>query len=534
MPVYAKKARYDANEVRRPCLEGTRVDILTRLRLWVIAACAYRGSLNTGADPGDVFWINGLAGTGKTTIAYSLAQLCKEQDILAATFFCSRFDAECSDPGLIFVTLSRQLSRYHAPFKAQVEAVLREDPDVVHSNPTRQFEDLIVRPLEALHGSESFPKAAIILDALDECKDKGATSTTLTVLAKYISHVKDSLVFIVTSRPEPHITALFDAARKDSLSTDAAPAPLLLHMVELESVLADIRRYLTHEFEERAGTRRVPLGWPSAQEVAMLAEMSHGLFIWAATAVLFIMESMFGHPPAQLQALIDMRKTPTKGNTVLDSLYGQIAEAAASKIPDGYQGEFRLIMGTIAVAQEPLSTAALAGLLGLPSSDMVHNFLLGVRSVLHVPDDPDKPIRVIHPTFPDFLLASAMPKPEAFRIDVSGQHSTLFSRALAVMESLKCDIAGIGDPLLFKSEVPTLAEDVRRCLPQHMRYACRHWGAHLQGALGNPGLENTTGPFREFLHHRVLNWFEACSLLDALDVAVLVLDSARRVCQVRS
>lgn len=525
MPIYAKKAQYDSNMIRRSCLEGTRVDVLKRLRQWIIAACAYTDAI-AGTNPGNVLWINGLAGTGKTTIACSVSHQCKELGVLGATFFCSRFDKECSDQELIFATLSRQLCRYHAPFKEQVDAVLRRDPDIVHSNPTRQCEELIVRPLEAL--KDPFPKAVIILDALDECSNEGATSTTLTVLAKFISRIKDYLVFIVTSRPEPHIAALFDEARENALRDTT---PLLLHMEELESVQGDIRRYLVHEFATQLGVRKVPKGWPSSQEVDSLAEMSHGLFIWAATAMRFIMQ---GHPPAQLRALFDKQGSSIASNLVLNSLYAQIAEAAAAAVPVGSESRLQSILGTVAAAKEPLSTSALSELLGIHDSDFVFNLLCDVRSVLHVPDDPDDLIRVIHPTFPEFLFASDVNKPSMFFINAPEQHCELFARSLVVMDQLKYDICGIGDSLRLKTEVPTLAEDVKRCIPQHLRYVCRYWGPHLQDAAQSTALEKTAVPFQNFLNRRFLNWLEACSLLDILDPAITALDTAQRVFQVRA
>lgn len=113
--------------------------------------------------------------------------------------------------------------------------------------------------------------------------------SVLKVLAKFISRIKDFLLFLVTSRPEPHITDMFNKARKDSL---ANATTLLLHEEQLESVLEDIRRYLVHEFEEQASARTLPEGWLSEQDIDRLATMSHGLFVWAVTATLFIMSAV--------------------------------------------------------------------------------------------------------------------------------------------------------------------------------------------------------------------------------------------------
>lgn len=217
----------------------------------------------------------------------------------------------------------------------------------------------------------------------------------------------------------------------------------------------------------------------------------------------------------------------------LESLYKQIAHDASLEIDEDDKEHFRLILGTIAVAKEPLSVDTLAALLGINDGDLVYNMLLGMHSVLRVPDNRSEPVRAIHPTFPEYLIASSPDKPDAFRVDASVLHHTLFTRSLVVMGQLKYDICGIGDPLRLKAEVDTLEEHVERCILPHLRYACRHWDSHLQDAMGSPELGVTAGPFREFLERHFLHWLEACSLLVTLEAAVDMLDRARGVFQVR-
>ena len=89
MPRYAKMAPYNSNDVRRSCLEGTRVDFLRDIYTWISAACD-RGAATP--DGGIVLWINGLAGTGKTTVARSVAEWCDKRGVLGGSFFCSRSD----------------------------------------------------------------------------------------------------------------------------------------------------------------------------------------------------------------------------------------------------------------------------------------------------------------------------------------------------------------------------------------------------------------------------------------------------------
>ena len=64
---------------RQGCMKGTRTEALSQLESW----------LNDEQDK-CVFWLNGLAGTGKSTIAQTFAEVSFADGKLGASFFCSR------------------------------------------------------------------------------------------------------------------------------------------------------------------------------------------------------------------------------------------------------------------------------------------------------------------------------------------------------------------------------------------------------------------------------------------------------------
>lgn len=512
------------------------MEILERLRSWIISACQRGDSV---PPDGIVFWINGLGGTGKTTIAYSIAKWCKTQRLLGGSFFCSRFTDECSEPNLIFLTLCRQLCHHHAPFKDKVEAALSRDPDIVNSGPSRQFEELIVRPLEEL--DSPFPRSVFVLDALDECKDKGTKSTILSIIAKFVSRIARFLLLIITSRPEQRITALFEASRKDSLKNTTTP--LLLHDIPLESVLSDIRLYVDYEFEDRVGIWGINKDWPSIEEKNALVKLSQGLFIYIATAIRFIMDKAHCDPKGQLRSLLTTAPNSSTPHAFLFSLYSDIMTASYDAASPELMSRLRAVVATVALAQEPLSTFTIARLLGY-EDDSVRNTLSGMHSVLHVPIDSHQPIRIIHPTFTEFLLqpppapftliSSGRPAPitSVLRILPAEQHWYLFSRCLVAMSALKRDMIGIGNLTRFKSEVEALESKIVASIESHVAYACRYWGVHLRDGVNGMGAADISDPFRNFLRKSLLYWLETCSLLNALDKAVFTLKLVRNVCQV--
>ena len=70
---YAVAARFNSQDERTPRLEGTRTEVVDRVASWTAGE-------------------NGITGTGKTAIAYPMAEQRHAQGILSASFSCSRSD----------------------------------------------------------------------------------------------------------------------------------------------------------------------------------------------------------------------------------------------------------------------------------------------------------------------------------------------------------------------------------------------------------------------------------------------------------
>jgi hypothetical protein len=224
----------DPGKIAR-CLDGTRADVLDRVYEWIDTddMRPLAGNIDIAKHP-LIFWINGSAGTGKTTIAYTVAEECRMRGILGASFFCSRDYAERSNPNLIFTTVAHQLGQFSPDFRAELTRVVQSNPDIVYSSPHYQLEELIVKPLRTVR--TSFPSCVIVLDALDECKDSGATSIILSALSRHVVGLLP-LKILVTSRPEQNITMAFK-----SRPLGPAAQRLILHKIELGVVQHDIER----------------------------------------------------------------------------------------------------------------------------------------------------------------------------------------------------------------------------------------------------------------------------------------------------
>ena len=91
---------------RQGCLRGTRKDVLWQIDHWL-----------TDKQDQCVFWLNGLARTGKSTIAQMFAKTSFADGKLGASFFCLRDFADRSNLQTIFPTLTFQLAYCYPPFR---------------------------------------------------------------------------------------------------------------------------------------------------------------------------------------------------------------------------------------------------------------------------------------------------------------------------------------------------------------------------------------------------------------------------------
>jgi len=121
---------------RQGCLRGTRRDVLLQLEDWLEEEQGQR-----------VFWLNGLAGTGKSTIAQTFADITFAEGKLGASFFCSRDFEDRSNIQAIFPTLAFQLAYRYPQFRKELLEVLRASPGIGRESLVSQMEKVIVGSL---------------------------------------------------------------------------------------------------------------------------------------------------------------------------------------------------------------------------------------------------------------------------------------------------------------------------------------------------------------------------------------------------
>jgi len=490
-------AGYQA-EHHEKCLSGTRGPILREIMYWAKI---------TQDQP--VFWLNGLAGTGKSTIAQTFSEMASNYDILGASFFCSRDYLERKMLKNIFPTLAYQLACRYPRFRGHLVKIIRRDPSVAHNSLISQLRDLLVDPLSATRIS-----CVIVIDALDECVDDQPASAILSVLGRLVSKLP-LVKFFITGRPEPRIRSGFRLPLLEPFTQI-----FLLHEVASTDVEGDVRLYLTERLTGIAKRRSgldLPKAWPSGEDITALVQKSSGLFIFAATVARFV-ESEYHEPGERLQLIVSRTDdTSYEGASGVDSLYSQVLCDAFSGIhEESAFNDLKRILSAVVLALDPLSRDGLVQLLDIDSA-LISTRLRHLHSVMLIPADGSKEIRVFHKSFPDFLQDRNRCSDPRFHVDSSMRHGDMTLSCLYLVGKLSMNPCSVA-PFVMNRDVLDLPQLLRDKLGSGLRYACKHWSAHLLSSSpsGEYG-SRLTASMSLFFDHSVFPWMEVMSLEGCLE-----------------
>jgi len=510
------------------CADGTRAEILDAVHRWFKGdRLGTEDGLRTEGNPqGQIFWLDGVAGTGKSTIAQTIAHHYHATGQLAASFFCSRGDADCSNVNMIFPTIAYQLCSLHPLLQERVSEAMGKNIDLQSALTSMQFEKLVVDPLKALMDDPGFkfPPCLVVIDALDECKDENATSTVLTTLSVFTGRFCP-IRFFITSRPVARVQRGF---RITGLMDDTNA--LVLHSIPRDISQRDIEVYLQGRLSY-IGRSFGLKAWPSSAVVSQLVERSSGLFIFAATVANFVEDQNASDPIEQLSVVLStehISSTEESPYRHLDALYLTVLHEAFPKISKHQRDRLRTVLGSVVLLFDPLEAEGLEGLLGL-GENTVRPTLHQLHSIAIVPDAGGGPVQPIHPSLHDFIVDPDRCDDVNFVVDAQVQHTLLAERCLGVLQTLSPDMCGIGDASRLNQDVADLPSRIAACIPAHVQYACRHWASHLSS--GNVS-DAIVALLADFCSNQLLNWLEVMSLLGDLGGAITALQSAHRIMKV--
>ncbi|KAF7334802.1 WD40 repeat-like protein [Mycena sanguinolenta] len=478
---YAPNALFNAagkagTSSRQACTPNTRENLLDRLETW---------ALDPGVETEDsVFWLSGMAGTGKSTIAYTLCERLRACGRLGASFFCSRNEEQTRTRKFIIPTILGQLVSAYKP----LIDILRDVPlRLLDPVPNDHINELLVSPWSAAWQHKRQAPLVIVIDALDEIEDNQGADFIEQLISSLSRMPLCGLKFLLTSRPHPDI-------KKSCVQLRAR---FRLEEIKPSEVKEDIRRFLCEQLPHLEN------------ELDPVVEESAGIFIYAATVVRHL------RPP------VGFANGITADEQLVDSLYETVTREALRnpgpevKIP-------QRVLYAIVTAHHPLTVQTLASLIVDASEesdeaeindnlDKVWKSLNSLYAVLYV-SARDKCVYAYHKSFDDFILT---------RSKLAESAATYFPNRTRecfdiLNKSLHFNICNLKSSYLLDEEDEGLQERIATGIGSELRYACRHWASHLTSVRHNDQhVKELAALLLDFSRLKVLFWMEAMSLLGA-------------------
>ncbi|KAH8109602.1 WD40-repeat-containing domain protein, partial [Phellopilus nigrolimitatus] len=480
------------------CMEGTRQKILSQILDWTHMSAQKQ-----------IFWLSGLAGAGKSSIASTVAQKLHQEKLLGGCFFCKRDDPVLRDPTRILPTLASRFAQIHRPYAKLLVDILKQDNGVGQQAIQLQFDGLFKGPIEQLQMSKSLASQSpvvFVLDALDECGEVASRRQILTCFLKLQKLVPWIKVFL-TSRPTEDISRTFSQA-----SSQAFVFHFPLHEDDAQE---DIFLYSQKWIEKMTIEERLPAVWRNNDRTRQLSTKATGLFIWIVTAVTYVEEAVV--PEDRLKKLISGSGKGGQTEAELDRLYTLILTDNMGTEDDN-RFYFHAVLGTIisVALYRPLPGNALSPLLPSECPDVaIKQVFNRLQSVLYQDGQNQDAIRVCHPSFMDYLTTKDRCSGLGFWIDL---HTEDASRALRCLEivcnGVKFNICDIKSSYVMNDEMPILDLKIKQRIPLVLQYSSLYWTKHLSGALfGSEQIPMVQASLEALLPKtKLLYWLEIVSL----------------------
>ncbi|KAJ5834216.1 NACHT and WD40 domain protein [Penicillium robsamsonii] len=481
------------------CLEGTRTGLQQQIARWAASP-----------QSNCIFWLNGMAGTGKSTISRTVARSFKQNRQLGASFFFKRGEGDRGNATKLFTTLAQQIISMLPELTLAIRKVVQDDPVIATRGLKQQFNKLLLEPLLEIRSSSEGRILVIVIDALDECESEDDIRAILQLIPQLQKSKAVQIRVFLTSRPELPIRLGFSKMANQDYKN------LTLHELPEDVTAHDILLFLKHRLAQIGKERSLPVDWPGGIRTQQLLEISVPLFIFAAT-MCRILNDLQWDPIDSLEEILACRGENASLSRTYLPVFNRLLLNQNEKQKKQLIQEFQDIVGTIVILESPLSIISISALLGI-SERLVKVRLSSLNSVLSIPQNEIMPVRLFHLSFRDFLLDPGTSKKTPFAIDGKVSHSKLAIRCLSVCSSLKKNICGLQHDGTQRSEIAT--SRISRCLPLEVQYACRFWAYHLTQGDDPKTLH---GVFT-FLQAHFLHWMEAMGILGLAQEVVGIID----------
>jgi hypothetical protein len=473
-------------------MEGTRKSRIEGIVDWVANKSEEKGLLQS-----NTYWIYGLPGIGKTSLAHSICARLHDQRKLAGAFFCRRDDPNLSEPRNILPTLIHKLAEIFPPFRTIVANCLRSDTNLTpESMNDSLFPDLL----------DSLPKRpndfhVFVIDAFDECGNDSSRRRVLKILTDAITRAS-WLKIIITSRPEADIRRFFGRLTQSSyLEYDLATD---------EEANGDLRTFARNEFAPVAEKWYLPTPWPEESLLDRIMVRANGLFIFIKTLALALEDC--ANPTGFLNAT-------SEAGAGLKPLYALYSNILNSRIVH-HKAEFQRVIGVVlsAAPYRVLGEEAIAELAGV-EPNLVKKWVDDLSSLLYRDEATNGGIRVRHLSISDFLVSDYCPCD--YRMNHRDANVQLGIACLKTMvRQLRFNICRLEDSRVANADVKDLQSRIKENISDCLQYSSLYWSNHLCFAPDNNDRQAWDSLEGFFEGLCPLFWMEVLSILGMVPIGV--------------
>jgi len=473
-------------------MEGTRKSLLKEIVDWVA-----NKSEEVDVLESNTYWIYGLPGIGKTSLAHSICASLHDQGRLAGAFFCRRDDANLSEPRNILPTLIYRLARVFPPFRSIVAKCLHNDGNLTAESMKDSLfldllDDLPHRPNRSL---------VFVIDAFDECGNYRSRPALLKLLTSATARAK-WLKIIITSRSEADIQKSFDALPPSSY--------LRYDLATDQEASGDLRTFAQNEFDPVAQKRYLLSPWPEESLLNRVICRANGLFIFIKTLVLALEHCE--DPTEFLEAAAE-----DSAGAGLKPLYRLYSSILKSRIVHS-NTEFRRVIGVLLTTapHRALRAEAIAELAGV-RPNLVKTWVDDLSSLLYRDEGANGGVRVRHLSISDFFVSNDCPS--GHQINPRDANVQLGITCLKMMvRQLRFNICGLKDSRLANADIEDLPSRIIENISDSLQYSSFYWSNHLCSTPDNhdPRVWESLKEFFEGPYP--LFWIEVLSIMGMVPI----------------
>ena len=478
------------------CMDGTRQFVLKQVIGWATNESGQKEESNT-------YWIHGLPGIGKTSLAHSICASLHKENHLAGAFFCRRDDGSLSEPRNILPTLNHKLAIIFPPFRRLVAERLRNNSNLTLRSTKHNL------LLELIRNLPCPPRRILVfvIDGFDECGDtqnRPAILRALTDAAAGASWLK----IIITSRPEVDIQHSFNALVQSS--------HLRYDLTDDRETTSDLQIFARARFRRAVLKWGLGSRWPT--EFVGIITWAAGLFIFIETIALVLEQRE--DPSESLKATLQAH-----AGTGSTALYGLYSSILTTRVVHN-KAAFRRMVGVLlsAAPYRPLCEETIAELAGV-RPDLVKKWVECLRSLLYRDERANGGIRVRHVSISDFFLSDECHRD--YQVSLRDSNVELGISCLKTMiEQLRFNICKLEDSRLTNEEVHDLQSRINENMSDALQYGVLYWSDHLCIDPDNDDQRVWESLRKFFEGPYVLFWIEALSIMGMVPIGV---PSLRRV-----